>query len=122
MVRAALRSALLIHRGASSALIAARSTTVVGMGSKGSKPRKPHEHLPKVGSPANREWEHRTEQREVFGSWPVWIVLGALVVLLAGWLLVTLETRALCVMTGLGTHWPPNVAGCRWSKSIRRLR
>ena len=43
-----------------------------------------------MGSPANREWEHRTEQREVFGSWPVWIVLGALVVLLAGWLLVTL--------------------------------
>ena len=68
----------------------ARPTIVVGMGSKGSKPRKPHEHLPKVGSPANREWEHRTEQREVFGSWPVWIVLGALVVLLAGWLLVTL--------------------------------
>jgi len=60
------------------------------MGSKGSKPRKPHEHLPKVGSPANLEWEHRTERREVFGSWPVWIVLGALVALLVGWLVVTL--------------------------------
>ena len=76
--------------GASSALIAGSFDYRRRMGSKGSKPRKPHEHLPKVGSPANREWEHRTEQREVFGSWPVWIVLGALVVLLAGWLLVTL--------------------------------
>ena len=60
------------------------------MGSKGSKPRKPHQHLPPVGSPADREWEHRTEQREVFGSWPVWIALGALVILLVAWLLVTL--------------------------------
>ena len=60
------------------------------MGSKGSKPRKPQQHLPKVGSQANQEWEHRTEQREVFGSWPVWIVLGLFVVLLLGWLVVTL--------------------------------
>jgi hypothetical protein len=59
------------------------------MGSKGAEPRRPQEHLPKVGSPANQEREHRTEQREVFGSRPMWIVLGWLVVLLLGWLLVT---------------------------------
>ncbi len=61
------------------------------MGSKGSKPRKrDQQHLPKVGSPANLEWEHRTERREVFGSWPIWIVLGVLVALLLGWLLLSL--------------------------------
>jgi hypothetical protein len=39
--------------------------------------------------PGDQEREHRTEQREVFGSRPMWIVLGRLVVLLLGWLLVT---------------------------------
>ena len=69
---------------------AGTGTTVVGMGSKGSKPAEAAPAPPPVGSPADREWEHRTEQREVFGSWPVWIALGALVILLVAWLLVTL--------------------------------
>ena len=41
------------------------------MGSSTSKPRKGHEHpqhLPKVGSPANEEWEHEAHWREHFGS------------------------------------------------------
>jgi hypothetical protein len=60
------------------------------MGSKGSKARKPAHHLPKVGSPENRAYEHRTEQREVFGSWPVWIVLAVLALMLLVWLALSL--------------------------------
>jgi hypothetical protein len=60
------------------------------MGSKGSRSRKPARHLPRVGSPENRAYEHRTERRDVFGSWPVWIVLGVLVLILVVWLALTL--------------------------------
>jgi len=60
------------------------------MGSKGSKARKPARHLPKVGSSENRAYEHRTESREVFGSWPVWIVLALLVAMLVVWLVLSL--------------------------------
>ncbi len=41
------------------------------MGSSTSKPRKGHEkprHLPKVGSPANQQWEHETHKSDNFGS------------------------------------------------------
>jgi len=50
------------------------------MGSSSSRRRKgnqkPH-HLPKVGTPANQQWEHDTHQRQDFGS-GVWVmVIGA---------------------------------------------
>lgn len=63
------------------------------MGSSRSKPRKGHEkphHLPKVGTPENREWEHEGRVRQVFG--PPWLapVLGAFVVLaILGLILLT---------------------------------
>lgn len=41
------------------------------MGSNTSKPRKGHEHphhLPKVGSPANEQWEQETHLKEHFRS------------------------------------------------------
>jgi hypothetical protein len=60
------------------------------MGSKGSKPRKPHDHLPKVGSPKEVAWERETRKREVFGSLPIWLVLGFLVLVLVGLLAITL--------------------------------
>ena len=40
------------------------------MGRSTSKPRKGHEkprHLPKVGSPANQQWEHETHKAVSFG-------------------------------------------------------
>ena len=60
------------------------------MGSKGSKPRKPHNHLPKVGTPKEVEWERKTRQKQVFGSVPIWLGLVLLVVLLIGILFITL--------------------------------
>ena len=60
------------------------------MGSKGSKPRKPHDHLPKVGSPSDIEWERSTRKKEVFGSLPIWLVMGVLVLVLVGLLAITL--------------------------------
>lgn len=41
------------------------------MGDSASKPRRGHKnprHLPKVGTPANNAWEHRTRTALVFGS------------------------------------------------------
>jgi len=60
------------------------------MGSKGSKPRKPHNHLPKVGTPSEVAWERETRERQVFGSFPIWLALGLLVVVLVGLLIITL--------------------------------
>jgi hypothetical protein len=60
------------------------------MGSKGSKPRKPAQHLPKVGSPENLAYEHRTERKDVFGSWPMWIVAVGLLAILVAWVVITL--------------------------------
>ena len=64
------------------------------MGSSSSKPRKGHtkpKHLPKVGSPANRQWEHETHQQVEFGSSAKMLVIGAvLILLLAGLLVLTL--------------------------------
>lgn len=55
-----------------------------GMGSSGQKPRKGHtnQHLPKVGSKANREYELREKRKVDFGGWPIAIV-AVLVLLLA---------------------------------------
>lgn len=64
------------------------------MGSSSSKARRGHEkpkHLPKVGSPANMEWEHETHQAVQFGSGAKAIVIGAILILaLGGVLLLTL--------------------------------
>jgi hypothetical protein len=64
------------------------------MGSSTSKPRKGHKnpkHLPKVGTPANREWEHEGRQQQVFGSGPIRIVIAVLVIAaIIGLILITL--------------------------------
>lgn len=64
------------------------------MGSSTSKPRKGHEkpkHLPKVGSPANEQWEHETHKSVMFGS-PARMAAIAIVGVLAviGLLVLTL--------------------------------
>ncbi len=63
------------------------------MGSSSSKPRKGHEahHLPKVGSPANLEWEHETHRSVMFGSPARAVAIGAvLVFVIIGLLVLTL--------------------------------
>jgi hypothetical protein len=63
------------------------------MGSSSSKRRKDHEHphhLPKVGTPANRQWEQETRRRETFGSGArMVLIVVLLLVALLGWLLLT---------------------------------
>ncbi len=67
---------------------------VPSVGSSSSKPRKGHKkasHLPKVGSPANQQWEHETHQSVVFGSSAKALGIGAILILVvAGLLLLTL--------------------------------
>lgn len=64
------------------------------MGSSTSKPRKGHDHaqhLPKVGTPANQQWEHETHKQVVFGSTIGMVIIGVLAVLaVAGLLVLTL--------------------------------
>lgn len=50
------------------------------MGRSGQRPRKgsKHQHLPKVGTKADREYELREKRRVYFGGWP--IALAALLV------------------------------------------
>jgi hypothetical protein len=64
------------------------------VGSSSSKPRKGHQnpkHLPKVGSPANQQWEHETHRKVEFGSSTTMIVIGViLIVALVGLLVLTL--------------------------------
>lgn len=61
------------------------------MGSSGSKPRKKDQHhLPKVGSAANHEYERRQRRAETFGKMPLAVVGALLVIVLLGWLLITL--------------------------------
>jgi uncharacterized iron-regulated membrane protein len=64
------------------------------VGSSKSKPRKGHKnpkHLPKVGSPANQQWEHEMHRKVVFGSSVGMYIIGAILVLtLLGLLLLTL--------------------------------
>lgn len=63
------------------------------MGSSHSKPRKGHEHpqhLPKVGTPANLEWEHEGQKQRVFGTGGVAIAVGVLLVLvMLAWIVIT---------------------------------
>lgn len=61
------------------------------MGSSRSKPRKGHEkphHLPKVGTPANEEWEHETHRSVSFGSPAMMAVIGVVGILVVIGLLV----------------------------------
>jgi hypothetical protein len=50
------------------------------VGRSGQRPRKgsKHQHLPKVGTKADREYELREKRKVYFGGWPV--ALAALVV------------------------------------------
>ena len=54
------------------------------MGSSGSKPRKPQHHLPKVGTPANEEYERNKRREETFGKLPLVVVAALIVVVVAG--------------------------------------
>lgn len=64
------------------------------MGSSSSKPRKGHEkpkHLPKVGSPANEQWEHSEHKENVFGSGAKMLAIGIIGILaVVGLLILTL--------------------------------
>ena len=60
------------------------------MGSSGSKPRKPEQHhLPKVGSQANEDYEFKERRKEVFGPVPMIIVAVFIVLLLIGFVIIT---------------------------------
>lgn len=61
------------------------------MGSSGQKPRKPShsQHLPKVGSKANREYELREKRKVDFGGWPIWIVAVLLALLIIAVIAIT---------------------------------
>jgi hypothetical protein len=67
---------------------------VPAVGSSSSKPRKGHEkpkHLPKVGTPANEQWEHETHESVMFGSTGKMVAAGVIGVLVViGLLLLTL--------------------------------
>jgi len=64
------------------------------MGSSTSQPRKGHEHphhLPKVGSPANMEWEHKEHRANVFGTGMKLVLsLAVMIAVVAGLLVLTL--------------------------------
>lgn len=72
----------------------ATPSSVARVGSSTSKPRKGHEkpkHLPKVGSPANQEWEHETHKAVQFGSGAKMAVIAVvLVIAMVGWLVLTI--------------------------------
>lgn len=59
------------------------------MGSQGDTPRKPHHHLPPVGSKPNLEYEVAARRKEVFGARPTWVVglvAGVIVLALVLWM------------------------------------
>lgn len=64
------------------------------MGSSTSQPRKGHEHprhLPKVGSPANTEWEHEEHRANVFGTgFRLVVSLAVMMAVVIGFLVLTL--------------------------------
>jgi len=64
------------------------------VGSSTSKPRKGHEkprHLPKVGSPANQQWEHEAHKSDSFGSPAKMVAIGLIGILaVVGVLVLTL--------------------------------
>ncbi len=64
--------------------VAAPGGYLVSVGSSGQKPRKQHDHqhLPKVGTKPNRDFELREKRKVDFGGWPIAIV-AVLVLLLA---------------------------------------
>jgi hypothetical protein len=67
------------------------SGRVAAVGSSSSKPRKGHKkprHLPKVGSPANQQWEHETHRSVQFGSSATALVISAVLILAVVGLLV----------------------------------
>ena len=48
-------------------------------------------HLPKVGTPANQQWEHETHKKVMFGSTLGMVIIGVVAILVvAGLLLLTL--------------------------------
>jgi hypothetical protein len=53
------------------------------VGRSGQRPRKAkkHQHLPKVGSKADREYELREKRKVYFGGWPIAFAALAVVVL-----------------------------------------
>ncbi|CAN5539467.1 hypothetical protein BH10ACT3_BH10ACT3_10840 [soil metagenome] len=59
------------------------------VGSKGSKPRKPEHHLPKVGSPENQKYELHQKQKEDFHGWPIVIVVALLIIVFVAWIAIT---------------------------------
>lgn len=61
------------------------------MGSSGQKPRKPghSQHLPKVGTKANREFEHAEKRKVDFGGWPVAVIVVLVVVLMLAVIAIT---------------------------------
>jgi hypothetical protein len=64
------------------------------MGSSSSRRRKGRnkpQHLPKVGTPENRAWEHETHHEQDFGS-GVWVMViaGLFVIAVIGLLVLTL--------------------------------
>ena len=64
------------------------------MGSSSAKPRKGHEkpkHLPKVGTPANEQWEHDEHKANVFGSGARMLTIGIVgIIAVVGVLILTL--------------------------------
>lgn len=61
------------------------------MGSSGGKKRKPEQHhLPKVGSKANQAYEYRERRKEVFGGWPTFVVALLILVVVVGFVIVTI--------------------------------
>ena len=59
----------------------------VAAASRGKGHEKP-KHLPKVGSPANQQWEHETHKNVEFGSTSKALVVGAILILVVAGLLV----------------------------------
>ncbi len=72
----------------------ATPSSVTLVGSSSSKPRKGHEkprHLPKVGTPANQQWEHETHKAVDFGSPGKMVAIGLIGILaVIGVLILTL--------------------------------
>lgn len=61
------------------------------MGRSGQKPRKgkKHQHLPKVGSKADREYELREKRKVYFGGWPIAAAVVLLVLLFVAVIAIT---------------------------------
>ena len=72
------------------AVVECRRCTVRGVGSRGSKPRRPGQHkLPKVGSPENVDYEMHQKRKEAFGGWPIVLIVAILVLGFFAWIVLT---------------------------------